>query len=122
LYQAVLTDFLAEGHFARHLRRMRLLYRERRGALVEALRSELGAEIQVLGERAGMHLTVILGEGVCDSQISEQAAGQGLCTMPLSACYLGEPSRSGLVLGYGGTGVPEILDGVRRLGRLLREG
>ncbi len=122
LYQAVLTDFLAEGHFARHLRRMRLLYRERRGALVEALRSELGAEIQVLGERAGMHLTVILGnleEGTCDRQISEQAARQGLCTMPLSACYLGEPSRSGLVLGYGGIGVPEILDGVRRLGKLL---
>jgi GntR family transcriptional regulator/MocR family aminotransferase len=122
LYQAVLTDFLAEGHFARHLRRMRLLYRERRGALVAALRSELSAEIQVLGERAGMHLTVILGdleEGVCDRQIAEQAARQGLWTMPLSACYLGEPSRSGLVLGYGGTGVPEILDGVRRLGRLL---
>ncbi|MFY9823884.1 MAG: PLP-dependent aminotransferase family protein, partial [Thermoanaerobaculia bacterium] len=122
LYQAVLTDFLAEGHFARHLRRMRLLYRERRGALVEALRSEPGTSLQVLGERAGMHLTAILESGACDRRISEQAASQGLWAMPLSACYLAEPSRSGLVLGYGGTGIPEILDGVRRLGRLLREG
>ena len=45
LYQAVLTDFILEGHFARHLRRMRLLYRERRDALVEALGKELGAEL-----------------------------------------------------------------------------
>jgi GntR family transcriptional regulator/MocR family aminotransferase len=121
LYQAVLTDFLAEGHFARHLRRMRQLYRERRGALVDALRSEPGTALQVLGEGAGMHLTAVLEEGAQDRRISEQAARQGLWAMPLSACYLGEPSRSGLVLGYGGTGLPEIQDGVRRLAGLLRE-
>jgi GntR family transcriptional regulator / MocR family aminotransferase len=120
LYQAVLTDFLAEGHFARHLRRMRLLYRERRSALVEALRNEPGTTLQVLGERAGMHLTAILEQGADDRQIAERAARQGLWAMPLSACYLGTPSRAGLVLGYGGTGIPEILDGVRRLGTLLR--
>jgi GntR family transcriptional regulator/MocR family aminotransferase len=120
LYQAVLTDFLAEGHFARHLRKMRALYRERRGALVEALRSELG--LQVLGERAGMHLTALLEPGTDDRRLAEQAARQGLWTMPLSACHLGEPARPGLVLGYGGTGIPEILEGVRRLGRLLAEG
>jgi GntR family transcriptional regulator/MocR family aminotransferase len=117
LYQAVLTDFLAEGHFARHLRRMRQLYRERRGALVEALRSEPG--LQVLGEGAGMHLTAVLEEGTQDRRIAERAAAQGLWTMPLSVCYLGEPARSGLVLGYGGTGIPEIAAGVRRLAALL---
>jgi GntR family transcriptional regulator/MocR family aminotransferase len=122
LYQAVLTDFLAEGHFARHLRRMRQIYRERRGVLVEALRSELGAQVQVLGEGAGMHLAAVLGEGSQDRRLAERAAQEGLWAMPLSACHLGQPSRAGLVLGYGGTGVPEILDGVRRLGRLLREG
>jgi GntR family transcriptional regulator / MocR family aminotransferase len=122
LYQAVLADFLAEGHFARHLRRMRRLYRERRGALVEALRSELGAAVQVLGEGAGMHLAAVLGEGSQDRRLAERAAQEGVWAMPLSACYLGEPSRAGLVLGYGGTAVPEILDGVRRLARLLREG
>jgi GntR family transcriptional regulator/MocR family aminotransferase len=122
LYQAVLTDFLAAGHFARHLRRMRVLYRERRGTLVDALRSEPGPALEVLGERAGMHLTAILEQGADDRQISERAARQGLWAMPLSACYLGAPSRAGLVLGYGGTGIPEILDGVRRLRSLLREG
>ena len=43
-YQAVLTDFMNEGHFARHIRRMRILYGERRAALVEALRKEFGSD------------------------------------------------------------------------------
>jgi GntR family transcriptional regulator / MocR family aminotransferase len=120
LYQAVLADFLAEGHFARHLRKMRSLYRERRGALVEALRSDLG--LQVLGEKAGMHLTALLASGTDDRRLSEQAARQGLWAMPLSACHLGEAARPGLVLGYGGIGVPEIREGVRRLGRVIAGG
>jgi GntR family transcriptional regulator/MocR family aminotransferase len=119
LYQAVLTDFLSEGHFARHLRRMRQLYRDRRGALVEALWSELGTAVEVRGQRAGMHLAAILEPGSDDRQISEAAARQGLWAMPLSACHLGAPSYPGLVLGYGGTDLPEIIEGVRRLSRLL---
>ena len=58
--QAVLADFIREGHFARHLRRMRALYQERRGALVDALRTELGDVVTVLGDEAGMHLVASL--------------------------------------------------------------
>jgi GntR family transcriptional regulator/MocR family aminotransferase len=118
LYQAALADFFTEGHFARHIRRMRLLYRERRAALVDALASEIGLSLEVLGDQAGMHLTVTLPPGSPDHRISEEAARQGLWAMPLSACYLGE-ARSGLVLGFGGTSVPEIVEGVRRLGGVI---
>jgi GntR family transcriptional regulator/MocR family aminotransferase len=120
LYQAVLADFFTEGHFARHIRRMRLLYRERRDALAEALRKELGPELQVLEEQAGLHLVAALAAGFDDRRISLEAARQGLWAMPLSSCYLGEASRQGLVLGYSGTGVPEIRDGVRRLRDVIR--
>lgn len=116
LYQAVLTDFLREGHFARHLRKMRMIYRERRSALGEALRNE---RLEVLGDRAGLHLVVSLPEGAEDRKISERAARQGLWMMPLSSCYLGAPSCPGLVLGFGGTSVPDVEDGVRRLRSLL---
>lgn len=118
LYQAVLADFLGEGHFGRHLRRMRLLYGERRAVLVEALRQEIGDALRVVGDAAGLHLTARLPAGVDDRAIAEQAARQGLWVMPLSACCLDAPSR-GLVLGYGGTSRTEILDGVRRLRGLL---
>ena len=120
LYQAVLADFLSEGHFARHLRRMRQLYRERRDALVAAVRRELGDELQVLDGQAGLHLVAALPDGTDDLAISLEAARQGLWAMPLSACYAGEPVRRGLVLGYGGTDVAEIPGGARRLRDVLR--
>ncbi len=113
--QAVLADFIAEGHFGRHLRRMRELYRERRAALVEALRKELGTSVHVQGAQAGMHLVAALAEGSRDRQISAHAARRGLWAMPLSECYLGEPTRRGLVLGYGGTRAADLPAAVRRL-------
>jgi len=115
LQQAALAEFLTEGHFARHIRRLRLLYRERRAALVDALANEIGPTLEVLGDQAGMHLVATLPPGSPDRDISERAARQGLWAMPLSACYLGEVRRPGLVLGFGGTSVPEIVEGVRRL-------
>ncbi len=118
-YQPVLTDFISEGHFARHLRRMRLLYSERRDALVDAIREQFGAALQVLGSHAGMHLVATLSKGSPDRQISVQAARQGLWVMPLSTCYLGPVSRHGLVLGYGGTGTTGLRDAVRRLRTVL---
>lgn len=120
--QAVLADFLREGHFARHVRRMRSLYRERRDALVEALAEELGDELEVLGAEAGLHLTTTLPRGVRDREVATRAAAEGLWTMPLSSCAIGRASRQGLVLGYGGTDLPGIRDGVRRLRTLLRAG
>lgn len=115
LLQAVLADFIREGHFARHVRRMRALYRERRAALVEAIREELGADLRPLGDEAGMHLVAALSKGLDDRPASVRAARMGLWAMPLSSCYLGRPSRRGFVLGFGGASVPEIARGVRRL-------
>jgi len=120
LFQAALTDFINEGHFARHLRRTRQLYRERRSVLVDAIRSELGARVQVMGDQAGMHLVAALSHKSRDREIAIRAAREGLWVMPLSSCYLGEPSRRGLVLGYGGTDAAEISAAVRRLRAVLR--
>ena len=113
--QAVLADFIREGHFARHLRRTRALYRERRGALVDAIRAQLGDMLSVLGDEAGMHLVASLSTGPNDRDASVRAARRGLWVMPLSHCYLGKASGQGFVPGFGGTSVPEILSGVRGL-------
>ena len=117
LYQAVLADFLGEGHFGRHLRRMRLLYRERRAALVEALQQEIGAALEVIGDPAGLHLTALFPAGTTGrSRSRPRGRGSGRCrSRPATTASL----PPGLILGYGGTSRTEILDGVRRLGRLL---
>ncbi len=117
--QAVLADFIRRGHFARHLRRTRALYRERRDALVEALDEELGGVLSVVGDDAGMHLVATSDLLRDDREVSVRAARKGLWAMPLSSCYLGTPPRRGLVLGFGGAGVEEIRTGVRRLASVL---
>jgi len=115
LYQAVMTDFIREGHFARHIRRMRMLYMERRRTLVEAIRSNMGDLLEVIGAEAGMHLAALLPAGTNDVAVSRKAAQSGISAMPLSMCYLKPPRRGGLILGYGGTNAHQIRDGIRKL-------
>jgi len=118
-HQEVLADFISEGHFARHIRRMRLLYHERRSALADSIRKELGSMVEVHGSEAGMHLTVTLPARSRDLEIAERAARQKLWIWPLSPAYLGEVSRPGFILGFGGTPAEEIPAAVRKLRNLL---
>jgi GntR family transcriptional regulator/MocR family aminotransferase len=122
LPQAVLADFLEEGHFGRHLRRMRQLYGARRDALVAAIRAELGEALQVQGDQAGVHLVATLARTADDRALAGRAARTGLWVMPLSSCYAGRPTRRGFVLGYGGTEADEMTDAVRRLRRVVSGG
>ena len=112
--QAVLADFIREGHFSRHIRRMRLVYGERRSALIESIRRELGAVAEIAGAQAGMHLCVIL-KGISDREVAGRAARQNLCLAPLSRFYLGNEPQQGFVLGFGSTPVEEIPEAVRKL-------
>ena len=121
LYQAALTDFIREGHFARHIRRMRMLYMQRRHALGEAIRKQLGNMLEVVDAEAGMHLVALLPPGVNDRTVSRKAAEAGISTVPLSSCYHRRPARGGLVLGYGGTDAAQIDEGIRKLARIIRE-
>jgi GntR family transcriptional regulator/MocR family aminotransferase len=118
-YQEVLADFIGEGHFARHIRRMRVLYRERRSALVDSISKELGSMVEVLGGEAGMHLTVTLPNGTRDLEIARRAARQNLWLWPLSPSYMRAAPRQGFILGFGSTAVAEIAPAVRRIGKLL---
>jgi GntR family transcriptional regulator/MocR family aminotransferase len=119
-FQAVLADFMNEGHFARHIRRMLLLYGERRSALVDSLRKEFGSALEVLGAEAGMHLAVTLPRGLRDTEIAKNAASERLWLVPLSNSYLGTVSRQGFVLGFGGTPAAEMPRVVGQLKSIVR--
>jgi len=115
LFQEVIADFMREGHFARHIRRMRQLYRERRKALVERLKSRFGNMLEVRGAAAGMHLAATLPAEYDDVAIAERAADQGLWLWPLSASYVTKNARKGFVLGYGNVAAQAIPGAVERL-------
>jgi GntR family transcriptional regulator / MocR family aminotransferase len=121
LHQQVLSDFINQGHFERHIRRMRGIYEERRNALVRALRKELAGTLEVLAGSAGLHVTVILKKQVSDAAISARAALQNLWLWPLSISYHGPARRQGFILGFGGIPVEEMPGAVRRLRTVLQE-
>jgi GntR family transcriptional regulator / MocR family aminotransferase len=110
LQQAVLNDFMREGHFARHIRKMRSLYHERRTALVESLEKEFGGEMEIWGAQAGMHLVAELPEDQewNDVEIATAAAAKKLWLWPLSPAYIGEKKRRGFILGFGNVEAGEI--------------
>ena len=122
LYQEVLTDFILEGHFTRHIRRMRQVYSERRTALVNSLKTEFPANsgIQVHGSEAGMHLAITLPRGHNDLEISAEAARERLWLWPLSPSYISDQPRHGLVLGFGSIAPENIPQAVRKLRSILR--
>jgi GntR family transcriptional regulator/MocR family aminotransferase len=119
LYQVAMTTFIREGHFARHIRRMRMLYMERRAALVEAIEHQMSGKLEVIGSEAGMHLVALLPPGINDVTLSKKAAEVGISAMPLSSCCLNPPARAGLILGYGGTDIRQIREGVAKLSKLI---
>lgn len=119
LYQAVLADFVIEGHFSRHIRRMRTLYGERRQKLVESFKREFGSSLQLIGAEAGMHLCVKLPKGFDDRKISEKAARENLWLWPLSPAYIAKPTHHGFILGFGSTTAAEMPAAVHHLSTLL---
>ena len=119
LSQAVITDFVDEGHFAAHLRRMRGIYRARRDALVDAVDRERGTRVRLGPTEGGFQATLHLPEGADDRDVSRRAAAQGIDAVPLSR-YTHGKGEPGLVLGYSALGADAIREGVSVLGRVLR--
>ncbi len=118
--QAVLADFIAEGHFARHIRRMRALYEERSAVLVETVQRELAGLLEVHPAEGGMHLVGWLPAGVDDVAAAQNAAAHGIQTYPLSHCSIGKLVRGGLLLGYAALTPVQIREGVKKLAAALQ--
>jgi GntR family transcriptional regulator/MocR family aminotransferase len=116
--QAVMLDFIREGHFARHLRRMRPIYGERHRVLVSELQRAFGDGAQIIGAEAGMHLALILNKLRNDQVLAASAAKESLWLSPLSASYVGDNSRRGFVLGFGNTRATQIAAAIRHLAAL----
>ncbi len=98
--QAVLAEFIAEGSFARHVRRMRVRYAEGQAALVQAARKELDGVLEVSPAEAGMHLVGWLPAAVDDRAVSAAALQAGVEAPALSTFRLRRSPRGGLLLGY----------------------
>lgn len=105
--QALVAAFMAEGHLATHLRRMRAIYRERSLLLSEHLRQRLGERFTVPEVTAGLHLTIKPLVPFDDTAASAALLGRGFDCPALSQYCRGE-ARRGLVLGFGNTSTEKL--------------
>ncbi|NOS97825.1 MAG: PLP-dependent aminotransferase family protein [Methylotenera sp.] len=98
--QAAMADFIEEGHFVSHIRRLKQTYSERRRLLQAALAPVAKAGARLSPVDSGLHLVVEFDAHVDDVKIAELAAEQGLRVYPLSNYCLGEYREKGLIIGY----------------------
>ena len=117
--QGALARFIADGHFATHLRRTRQLYAGRRETLLKAAARHLDGLLTVAPDPGGMHViaspTLQIARRFDDAAVTAAAAAKGLTVQPLSVCYAGRARRHGLILGYAGTPEAEIDRALLRL-------
>jgi len=115
LYQLALTDFLTEGHLARHLLRMRSVHLVRRNALLAAVREHAPDVLTLGASDAGLRVVAFLRTQTDDTDVVRRALRRGLYPLALSHCYSGDDARHGLILGYGGSDERTLAGAVRKL-------
>src|SRR6185436_12903796 len=115
LEQAILAEFIADGHFARHLRRMRSVYTERLEALVDAAHHTCAGALALRPTRTGLHAVADV-YGATAARVFDEAMQRGVEVMPLSA-YALDPSHgdNALALGFGAVTPERIRTGMQDL-------
>ena len=122
LEQMVLADFISDGHFERHVRRMRAMYAERQQDLIDAVRVECVDLMDTAPAGSGMHLVGWLPPEADDADVSRRAAARGVDAIPLSAFAVGRGAgRPGVVLGYAHVDRAAMFAATRRLAAAIRE-
>ena len=115
LLQATLADFIREGYFSTHLKRMRRLYADRQRRFVALCRQHLGRWLRVAESEAGMQVIARLAPGLDDREVADAAMRHGVDLLPLSQQYHHGPPEHGLLLGYAGLNERQTVAGIKAL-------
>jgi GntR family transcriptional regulator / MocR family aminotransferase len=118
LMQAVVAEFITEGHFSRHIKRMRALYARRRAMLAQALAPYAADGFTVHLQDGGMHLLVDVREDLDDMLLASRARKAGFAVHALTAWRNGSPGRRGLLMGF--TNVRNQAEAERLIADLVR--
>jgi GntR family transcriptional regulator/MocR family aminotransferase len=117
--QATVAEFIDEGHFATHVRRMRTIYAERHAALVEGAKRKLGGLLNIVPADSGLHTIGRLAAGISEAAAAEEAAARDVIVSPLARYSIGPAQANGLVLGFAAVNPREIGEGITRLAAAL---
>jgi len=120
LEQRTMARFMEQGHWVRHVRRMRIIYKRKHDALLHAIEQHFGTRAAVVGQGAGLHVVLQLrARNPGEPEIIRWAEQKGISLFPFSAtCAAGKPSSTSLLLGFGGMTTGEIEQGIALLSHL----
>ena len=118
--QGALAEFVEEGHYGRHVRRMRTLYAKRQALLFALAGEHLPGVLELLPCESGMQVAGFFVENLDDRAVAAAGAHAGLALAPLSGYWMGPGGRAGLHLGYAGIPEEVLEEAVRRLAKVLR--
>lgn len=121
LTQAAVADFIVEGHFERHLRRLRKAYGERRETLIEALERLIPGDTHFSREPAGLHVMLYLDPTCDEEEVVRRTAAAGVRVYPGATYHLEPDPPPSVLLGFSGLRPEEIVEGVRRLAAVLAQ-
>jgi GntR family transcriptional regulator / MocR family aminotransferase len=119
LSQTLVAEFMRQGYFAAHIRRMRLIYRDQRDLIVGELQRRLGSRIAVTAPDQGMHLVAFLRDELSDVAVETALRERGVVARALSRLYLKAAPRQGLLLGFTGFPRQVIAPAAARLARVV---
>lgn len=118
--QVVLSEFIDAGHFGRHLRRMREVYSERLGVLLEESRKRLAGVLEISEIEAGLQTVGWFTNGISASEAAKAASARGVDLIPLAGFYRSAQeqsrrTRDGVQMGFAAVGTREIRRGVEEM-------
>jgi GntR family transcriptional regulator/MocR family aminotransferase len=119
--QAVVADFMQEGLFATHIRRMRQIYAERHQALCDAASQNLTGLLDIVPTDTGLHTIGRLAPQFSETEVAEAASERGVVVTPIERFCIAPTDVKGLVLGFSGIKPPEIVAGVDVLAEVLQQ-
>jgi GntR family transcriptional regulator / MocR family aminotransferase len=106
--QAAVAGFIEDGHLARHIRRVRRIYRDRRNHLISLLERQLGDALAIVPSYYGMHVATVARDGIDCEAASKALAARGIMIHSLSRYFLGPVSKFGFIISYGNADLADL--------------
>jgi GntR family transcriptional regulator/MocR family aminotransferase len=117
LEQRTMAKFMEQGHWERHIRRMRIIYKKKHDTMLRFVGLHFSSRAVVIGQGAGLHMVLMLPDStLCEAEIIDRARQKGIRLLPFSEFHVtGQPETTTLLLGFGGMTGSEIERGIALL-------
>ncbi|MDW7617501.1 PLP-dependent aminotransferase family protein [Peribacillus simplex] len=115
IIQETLCLFMINGHWERHLNKMRTIYRKKNKVLLNAIEENFHDHVAVIGEKSGLHILLKVKNGISESELIQKAASVGVTVHPTSVYHSKNVKGPTILIGYGGLTEREIEEGIRLL-------